>query len=445
MPEPTPYAPHAHEVPALAPRETGALKFLLVDDDDIILGFARICLEDEFPEAEITDYPTLERAKPGPDFDWSAYDLLLLDYNLGNGETGIGWLEEFGRQPGFPKTILLTAVTDPYVVGNAVRSGAQAYLNKANLEPSQLVAAVRDVLGPGLDGHTQAPAPHQRPGPTGPTAPATSLGTERLGHTGSYRIRSCIGRGAMSSVYIAERVEDQRTVAIKVLEHALAEDPSIVQRFVREGEVVMGIGSPQVVRIYEQGFTNRYGFIAMEFFGRGDLKQQIGLGIRPAAAIAYLDEILRGLEAIHGAGIVHRDLKPANVMFRSDGSLALVDFGIAKPLEEDLSLTATGTVLGTPHYMSPEQARGASVDRRSDLYAAGAILYEMLTGRRPYEGRSLTAVVFQQVYAPVPVLPAEHARYQPLLERMMAKEPDARARSAAELREDLARMGLRRQ
>ena len=133
--------------------------------------------------------------------------------------------------------------------------------------------------------------------------------------------------------------------------------------------------------------------------------------------------VVCGLKAIHEAGVVHRDLKPANVMVRSDGSLAIVDFGVAKSLEQDLSLTNTGTVLGTPHYLSPEQAQAGRADPRSDLYAAGAIFHEMLTGHPPYTGSSLSALVYEHVYGEIPKLPEPHARFQPLLELMMTKDP----------------------
>ncbi len=429
------------------------MKILLIDDDEIVCDFIRACLGARLPEVELVEYPIASLSKPAADFDWASFDLLLLDYDLGEGETGIDWLEEFGQLPGFPRTILVTGSNDPYVVGTAVASGASGYLNKVDLTPERLTEAVCEALDLELEALAGEPGSDSTvdpvmPAPATPTVddseetrfdPAeTDLRLEELGTQASYHMRRVIGRGAMSSVYLAERVEDEVTVAIKVLEHELASDPNIVQRFVLEGEIVTGIDSPYVVRIYEQGFTNRYGYIAMEFFGRGDLKQQLELGIDPELALEYLYNVVCGLKAIHDAGVVHRDLKPANVMFRSDGSLAIVDFGVAKSLEQDLSLTNTGTVLGTPHYLSPEQAQGEPADRRSDLYAAGAIFHEMLTGRPPYTGSSLSALVYEHVYGPVPALPEPLARFQPLLDMMMAKDPEARVQSATELLEAIA-------
>ncbi len=433
------------------------MKILLIDDDEIVLDFIRACLGSSVPDAEIVEYPLAALGKPAADFDWASHDLLLLDYDLGEGESGIDWLEEFGEAPGFPRTILVTGSNDPYVVGTAVASGAVGYLNKVDLTPERLTEAVCEALGREVEAVAREPGSESTVDPLISEAatsialdgeetrfdPAdTDLRLDELGTRSSYRMRRVIGRGAMSSVYLAERVEDEVTVAIKVLEHELASDPNIVQRFVLEGEIVTRIDSPYVVRIYEQGFTNRYGYIAMEFFGRGDLKQQLELGVDPELALEYLYNIVCGLKAIHEAGVVHRDLKPANVMFRSDGSLAIVDFGVAKSLEQDLSLTNTGTVLGTPHYLSPEQAQGEPADPRSDLYAAGAIFHEMLTGLPPYTGSSLSALVYEHVYGPVPTLPEPLSRYQPLLDMMMAKDPDARVQSAAELLEAIASVGM---
>jgi len=423
------------------------MKILLIDDDDLVLELIHGCLEKALPDAEVIDYPIRTLGKPGDDFEWDAFDLLLLDHDLGNGQTGTDWLAEFGSRSGFPRTILVTGSLDPRVVGRAVASGASGYLNKMDLAPEKLAAAVLETLA-GPDGATPDQAtPEREPvgaqsAVGGGTASATRMRLDDLETEATYRMRRVIGRGAMSSVYLAERVEDGLTVAIKVLDSELAEDPSLVERFALEGEIVAKLDSPYIVRVYEHGFTDRYGYIAMEFFGRGDLKQQIALGIAPGMAVEYLYNVVCGLRAIQDAGIVHRDLKPANVMFRSDGTLALVDFGVAKSLDRDLGLTATGAVVGTPHYLSPEQALGEDADSRSDIYAAGAIFHEMLTGHPPYASASLSVLVHAHVYGPVPRLADHLAPFQPLLDLMMAKDPAARVANAADLLDAIIEVGM---
>jgi serine/threonine protein kinase len=258
----------------------------------------------------------------------------------------------------------------------------------------------------------------------------------------SYKFGGVIGRGISCTVYIAERIQDGLTVAIKILDRSMALDPEHLQRFIREGKIVSEIDSPHVVQIFEQGFTNKYGFIAMEFFGRGSLKERIDDGILSLEdTFTCLNSIARGLKAIHKVGIVHRDLKHANVMFREDGTLALADFGISKHVSEGFELTTAGTVIGTPHYLSPEQAEGLPADQRSDLYALGVMLYEMLTGKKPYHGDTVSALIFQHLHAPIPKLPDEHFALQPLLAKLMAKNPDDRFGSTAELLNALTNMG----
>jgi serine/threonine protein kinase len=182
----------------------------------------------------------------------------------------------------------------------------------------------------------------------------------------------------------------------------------------------------------------------MEFFTRGDLKQRIEHHVLPDDALNYALHIALGLEAIHGQGIVHRDLKPGNIMFRSDDSLAIADFGISKHLDAREELTNVGSVLGTPNYISPEQGQGLAVDARSDLYSAGIILFEMLAGRKAYRADTPTAVIYQHVHADIPRLPAGLERYQPIIDSLLAKRPAERYQTASELVVNLQRVGAGR-
>ena len=234
-------------------------------------------------------------------------------------------------------------------------------------------------------------------------------------------------------MYLAERAADRITLILKIIDVANVKDSQVLQRFVREAELIAKVKSPYVVRFLEHGFTERYGYIAMEFFTRGDLKQRIEHGVSTDDAINYLLHIAYGLRAIHAVGIVHRDLKPGNIMFRSGDSLALADFGISKRLDETSELTKHGSVLGTPNYISPEQALGRVVTIQSDLYGAGVILFEMLTGRKPFRADSSAALVYQHVHAEVPRLPSMVQRFQPIIDMLLAKESSDRFASADDL------------
>ena len=188
-----------------------------------------------------------------------------------------------------------------------------------------------------------------------------------------------------------------------------------------------------MVHFLEHRFTKDYGYIAMEFFTRGDLKQRIAHGVSLQDAINYIGDIGFGLSAIHANGTVYRDLKLGNIMFRSDDSLALADFGISKRLDETGELTKFGSVLGTPNYISPKQALGNEVDHRKDLCSAGVIIFEMLTGRKPYKAETAPALVYQHVHASIPPLLDVVHNYQPIVDLLLAKDPEARFSSAEEL------------
>ncbi|MDX1431675.1 MAG: protein kinase [Gammaproteobacteria bacterium] len=418
------------------------MKILLIDDCEITLESMRVFLEQEIPGVEVTEYPSLLMGKPGPEFNWAAYDVLLLDYDLGNGQTGVDWLREIVTRPGFPRTVLITGVGDSYVVADAIKLGAEGYLNKSDLTPERLAKVVYEVLAHPRGGSGQPSGPQVSP----LEAEAMTYGFERErsskddGPRFSYRFGGVIGRGEDATVYIAERIPDKLTVAIKILDRTQAHEPENLQRFIREGQLVSQIKSPHVVKIYEQGFTQTYGYIAMEFFGRGNLKQQIEKGLSEQDVLRCLHTIANALEAIHALDIVHRDLKPANVMFRSDGSMALADFGISKRIGSGLDLTRAGTVIGTPHYISPEQAEGRPADKRSDLYSLGCMLYEMLTGTKPYKGDTVSALIFQHMHAPIPKLAEGIAHFQPMINRLMAKKPEDRYQNVGELLSALGKL-----
>jgi len=248
-----------------------------------------------------------------------------------------------------------------------------------------------------------------------------------------YTVVHIIGQGGQAQVYLAEREHDGLRVALKVLNQALRNDPVFLERFVREYKLVASLDSAFVARIYDQGFTGDYPYIAMEFLPSGTLAARIREGLTTRASLRLVSQIGQALDAIHSRGIVHRDLKPANILFRADGRPVLVDFGLARDLAVNSTLTVAGQFIATPRYMSPEQCIGRPVDARSDLYSLGAILYEMITGRKIYDGASSADVISMHINAPVPQLAELLSAYQPILDRLLAKSPDNRFQSAAEL------------
>ncbi|HEX2565361.1 MAG TPA: serine/threonine-protein kinase [Burkholderiales bacterium] len=248
-----------------------------------------------------------------------------------------------------------------------------------------------------------------------------------------YTVLSSIGQGGQARVYLAERDSDGLRVALKILEPRLRANSVFLERFVREYQLIASLQCEHVARIYDQGISGELPYIAMEFLPSGTLAARIHEGLSSRAALRIASQIARALDAIHSRGIVHRDLKPANILFRPDGAPVIVDFGLARDLGADSSLTALHGLIATPRYMSPEQCRGEAVDARSDLYSLGVIFYEMLTGRKIFDTENPARLAQLHMNAPLPQLPERLAGYQPILDRLLAKKPADRFQSAREL------------
>jgi len=244
-----------------------------------------------------------------------------------------------------------------------------------------------------------------------------------------------VGSGGMCTIYLAESERAGTVVVLKVFSQVPDVSDRVVSfdRFLREYEIVAGLNHQNIVRIYDLGVADDHAYIAMEHFPAGDLRQRMKSPVSMNASLRYLIQIASALHAIHSVGILHRDLKPANVMLRADGTLSLIDFGLAKMDEAEVSLTGTREIFGTPYYMSPEQGHAEEIDARSDLYSLGVIFYEMLTGRKPFNGATAMEVIYKHKRAELPEIPEKCARYEPLLRRLLAKEPLDRFQSAAEL------------
>jgi tetratricopeptide (TPR) repeat protein len=263
---------------------------------------------------------------------------------------------------------------------------------------------------------------------------------ERLPDIPSYSVHSRLGKGGMAEVYLATQESLHRKVAVKVL--LSANDEAFSKRFIREGHIVASLHHPAIITIHDidKLADGRY-YLAMEFVGGGDLAQHKGEVFEPKRALEIVRQIAAGLAVVHDQGLIHRDIKPANILFRTDGSVVITDFGIAKALEMDSELTGLGVMVGSPAYSSPEQAQCLPLDIRTDIYSLGVILLEMLIGTNPFRGASYTQTVMNHVQMPPPSLPAHIGPYAPLLERMLAKNPNDRFADCRALLQALNELG----
>lgn len=419
------------------------LNALIVDDSEDFRLLISQYLALEWPDAEITEWDPLSRGELDDNYNLEKFDVLLLDYVLGNAD-GLDWLKRLKRRADCPPVIFLTGAGSESVAVQALKSGAFDYLRKHDLSKARLVESVRNAMDErkaaeitrslsrtaAISDLTKTAAVARLPDSDAPDAQVVEIN--------GYKVIRKIGSGGMSSVYLVERIADHQEVVLKILDSKLCEDNEFLMRFIQEFGLIAKIDNRHIVKIYDQGFTDRHVYIAMEYFAKGDLRARIKRGIAPAEAVQLLSQVALALKAIHEFGIVHRDLKPENIMFRADDSLAIVDFGIAKMISDVNSLTQTGHILGTPYYLSPEQAQGDTLDGRSDLYSAGVMMFEMLTQRRPYTATTPIALVNKHINEPVPRMPPGFERFQELIDKLMAKSARLRFASAQLLLDYLA-------
>jgi serine/threonine protein kinase len=253
-----------------------------------------------------------------------------------------------------------------------------------------------------------------------------------------YRILRKIGAGGMAEIYLAATDKPDELQVLKVMRMGDSGQGDTLQRFMQEFALLAQVKHPNIAKIHRQDFAAGYAYIAMEHLSRGDLRARIAEGVSTQEAISYIRQTAAALGAIHGVGIVHRDLKPDNLMLRQDGSLALTDFGVAKHVSILITETAHDEVVGTPYYLSPEQAMGQPVDQRCDLYSLGIVFYELLTGSKPYRASNVEELLNLHVNGPVPLLKPPHDHLQPVLDRLMAKDREQRYPSAQAFLDELA-------
>ncbi len=247
-----------------------------------------------------------------------------------------------------------------------------------------------------------------------------------------YSIVRTLGKGGMAEVYLAIQQSFEREVALKVLAPHLIGDETFSERFLREAKIVSRLVHPNIVTVYDVGIQNNHHFLSMEYIPGKDLKQSRN-DLSLAERIRVIKDIARALNFAGKKGYVHRDVKPENIMLHAeDGRAVLMDFGIARPSELNTGMTQTGTAIGTPHYMSPEQARGQDVDPRSDLYSLGVVLFLLLAGHVPYDADSAVAVGIKHVAEPIPLLPTQLQIFQSIINKALSKEPEHRFQTGAE-------------
>ncbi|MBV9620474.1 MAG: protein kinase [Gammaproteobacteria bacterium] len=443
------------------PKSATAARVLVVDNDARYSEWLRHHLDVLCPKASVSLLNLSEFERWCAMFSGRDCDLLMLAASFGTSPEdpaahGLTLLRRLRDQPATPAVVVLASEGNELTAVRALQLGAVDYLPKRLLTPERLNTAVRIALRrverrvarrlaslanlsreqARAAAEPAPPAPPAAAEPAGealaPAGVAALLAASNAEVIPGYVLRLKIGESEKAVVYLASSLQRAHNVALKVSK-TLRDEAAGRQFLEREYTAIMAIKSPLVVEIYDYGVHAGFEYLAMEYLPRGDLKARIQRGVTEAEALQFVVQIAAALQVVHNAGLVHRDLKPPNVMLRENDAVALIDFGLARALDASTVSTQTGVLLGSPYYMSPEQALGENLDIRSDFYSLGVICYEMLAGQKPYTGTTAMEVLQQHVSAPLPLLPPALERYQPFLNQLLAKARAERFAAAGEI------------
>jgi DNA-binding response OmpR family regulator len=397
-----------------------SLRLLVIDDDNEFREQILAKIRQRWPDSRVTEHQTAGKSSLPEGFIAAGFDLVVLAASV-----GLQWLEEIKSRPGFPPVVFVAEHGSEELAVAAIKGGASDYLSGPDIDPHALQRAVQGAV---LERKRQRVL-EQRSG---------SLDdVYRFGQVvirGQRFVRK-LASGPFASVFLAESERLGEMVVLKVLRQVpdVGESRNTFERFIQEYEVISGIEHPNVVRIHDLGVADDHAYIAMEYFPLGSLREHMQEKLPEQKVLDCIRQITLALQTIHAEGVLHRDLKPGNVMLREDGSFALIDFGLAKELAVKTEITGRGEIFGTPYYISPEQGHGKKVDERSDLYSLGVVFYELLTTKKPFRADAPMAVIYLHGNADVPRLPPELAGFQPVIDRLLAKQPGQRFQSAMEL------------
>lgn len=398
------------------------MRLLMIEDDARYCALIRHHLSCRWPDVELVVSSPVAHKIPAPEYIAQGFDAVLLAHEWPGGR-GLDWLKDFVARPRFAPIIFLSNRGEDAQALEALKHGAHAAIGKSKIEHAKLL----DALASAASKQVRARADWR--------TSSEASEAQRFGEAfirGYRRIRR-LAAGPVSELYLAESEQAGTLVVLKVARDYAAQNDldHSFRRFLQEYEIVQRIRHPAVVRLYDLGVSDEHAYLVMEYFRAGDLRRRLREPIEVREALETTMAIARALDGIHNAGVLHRDLKPGNVMLRDDGTLALIDFGLAKDAALAMEVTDRGMIFGTPHYMSPEQGHGEPIDVRSDLYSLGVMLFEMLVREKPYVAENPMAIIYKHRKEPVPRLPEPLAALQPLIDSLLAKSPDARPPSAA--------------
>lgn len=394
----------------------GSRRCLIIHDDPALqtqlAGFLR---RTAVPmQADTATTSELERLLTGPLRVYTAFFLIIECARFDKGPDPIEAIRRLHlRAPQVPLFVFARNGDERSAV-RAIKAGAADYWPIHSFNRAELAAALRPLLTPS-DSHPAIPAV---PGSHPPEVPG-------------YQLLKEIAHSSVATVYLARNIDLARQVALKIQPLKGRARKSDRQRFRRECEILSRLNHRSVADVIDFGITTEYLYLALEYFPCGSMRERLRHPVSEADARNYARQIAEALQVVHAAGVLHRDVKPSNLMLTTDNLVVLIDFGSARAELVAQDSTRSTETTATPYYVCPEQLDGHAPDQRSDLYSLGIICYEMLAGELPFKGRTLSDLFERHRTAAIPALPGPLRHYQPLINRLLAKNPDQRYPSAA--------------
>ncbi|HTC50911.1 MAG TPA: serine/threonine-protein kinase [Steroidobacteraceae bacterium] len=416
------------------------MRLFVIGDDPALHTQLRSSVEIRWLESQVIAYNPIEQGPLAEELRAQGFDVVVLDHawcDRGGERRSIDELKRLTVRAGFAPVIFLAEHTGDALCEAALNAGACAAVGRSQGLSDALLAAIAGAAA--LQSGARAQRHH-----SGQIAQEQRFSGARI--PGYRRIRT-LATGHFAELHVAESDARGELVAIKVARDVTTDSEldHAFRRLLQEHDMAQRVDPGYVVKVHDLGISDEHAYMVMEYFDAGDLRHRMRAPLRAIEALQTAQAIALGLAAVHATGVLHRDLKPANVMLRRNGGVALIDFGLAKDAALEADITDAGQIIGTPHYMSPEQGHGEAIDGRSDLYSLGVILFEMLTGHKPFVAENPMAIIYLHRKAPVPQLPEAQADLQPLLQKLLAKEPADRFESAQQAATAIAEVvaGLR--
>ena len=412
------------------------LNFAVIDGSAGYRAVLSAFLLAQWPTACVEEVDPFAETLQGVGYTFGAHSDVILLGGIGTFAEACAALKRLLAHNRCPPVILMVAPELSPQATTLIAAGAAAVLFKDGFSKHSLVETISALLGdragvstadrPDVataNSHTKA----ERFGQFSFIANG-QLNTLAIEH---FRFIATLASSNLAQVFSAERVEDRKRVVVKIALSTPIHSAE-ARLFCERYQFFASLNGRNVVRYVDAGVADSWPYVVLEYLSGGDLRRRMSAAITPREAVQVLFDLASALAVVHAGSFAHMDVKPENIFFRSD-ELVLIDFNISTRFGNVARNRVTGDVLGSPFYMSPEQGQGLTVDGRSDLYSAGVIFYEMLTGSQPYVGESAIQVIFKHIHDEIPLLPKRVRALQPVLDALMAKDREERIRSAAEL------------